>query len=174
MKLLVLSDSHGSIEKASCIIDRIGDKLAGVIHLGDHDSDGYLLKKQYGNLPFYVVRGNNDYGLDTPESIKIKCQGKTILAVHGHKQRVHWNMNTLYYWGQEQDADAVLFGHTHTPFLDIHGTVALFNPGSISLPRNTSEPTFGILSFTEEGKMEFVVMAYFGPRDFRRLRGLEG
>lgn len=167
MKILVLSDTHCYLENARNVLQRIGKKMDMVFHLGDHDADALELQKEFPNLPFHFVKGNNDYGIDTPSQKLIRAGGKALLLTHGHKQRVHWNPDTISYWAEEQGADAVLFGHTHMPLWDAGGTVAMFNPGSISLPRGGGLPTFGILTI-ENGKMEGAIMEYWNEVQFKR------
>ncbi|NLK38330.1 MAG: metallophosphoesterase [Epulopiscium sp.] len=166
MKLLILSDTHGYVENARNIIQRIGKYMACVIHLGDHDKDAMRLQSEFSNIPFYVVRGNNDYGTDTPTELMVRYGGKKILLTHGNKQNVYGNLNVIHYWAMEKGADAVLFGHTHTPFYEDKGQVLLMNPGSISRPRQSLTPTFGILEITDTGIMQGTIMEYHGENSF--------
>ena len=168
MKILVFSDTHGYLDSAEHVLKRIGGRMDMVFHLGDHDEDARELQKEFPKLPFHVVKGNNDYGIDTPSQKLVRAGGKTLLLTHGHKQRVHWNPDTISYWAEEQGADVVLFGHTHVPLWDDGGRVALFNPGSISLPRG-GMPTFGILTI-ENGRAEGAIMEYWNRETFKRSR----
>jgi len=47
----------------------------------------------------------------------------------------------------------------------------LFNPGSISMPRGSTPPTFGILTIEENGRMEGAIMEYHRDMPFCRLKG---
>ncbi len=170
MKILVLSDTHGHLERAENVLKRIGERMDMVFHLGDHDEDAWELQKQFPKLPFYYVKGNNDFFMDTPSKKMVRAEGKAMLLTHGHKQRVHWNPDTIAYWAEEQGADVVLFGHTHMPLWDDSGRVALFNPGSLSLPRGGGMPTFGIL-IIENGRLEGAIMEYWDAETFRRKNG---
>lgn len=167
MKILVLSDTHSYLENARNVLRRIGNRMDMVFHLGDHDEDALELQREFPRLPFHFVKGNNDFGIDTPSQKLVQAGGKTLLLTHGHKQRVHWNPDTISYWAEEQGADAVLFGHTHRPLWDDGGRVVLFNPGSISLPRG-GLPTFGILTI-ENGRMEGAIMEYWNAEQFKRI-----
>jgi putative phosphoesterase len=170
MKILVFSDSHGHIENAKAVLERLEQQVDMVFHLGDYDEDAIALQSLFSGLPFHYVKGNNDYGRDTLSHKLVFAQGKRFLLTHGHKQRVHYNLNTIAYWGEEQEADAVVFGHTHVPSNDGSGRVYLFNPGSISLPRDSHTPTFGIITI-ENGKMEGAIMEYLGRGEIRRRKG---
>lgn len=167
MKILVLSDTHGHLERAEHILRRIGGQMDMVFHLGDYDLDAKALQRAFPQLPFHFVRGNNDFSMQTPDKKLVRAEGKLFLLTHGHKQRVHWNPDTIAYWAEEQGADIVLFGHTHVPLWDDRGRVALFNPGSLSLPRDGGLPAFGILT-VENGRIEGAIMEYWGEEDFRR------
>ncbi len=166
MKLLVLSDTHGYTDNARNVIQKIGEQMECVLHLGDHDRDAKYLEEEFPHIPFHIVRGNNDYDTDTPREVMTHYGGKNILLTHGNKQNVYWNHDTIYYWALEKGADAVLFGHTHSPVYDDRGQVLLMNPGSISRPRQSTTPTFGILEITDSGVLQGVIMEYHGKDTF--------
>ena len=149
MKYIVLSDSHGYINNAIDVLERFKDEAEGFIHLGDCCTDAEYLHSKFSHMRWYSVAGNNDYGGQAPAKAIAHIGGKKIVMVHGHKQRVSYGVMTLSYLGMEEGADAVLFGHTHRPFIEYEGNTALFNPGSISLPRSTDKPTFGIMNIGE-------------------------
>ncbi|GHU33402.1 hypothetical protein FACS1894166_08770 [Bacilli bacterium] len=48
--------------------------------------------------------------------------------------------------GKEENVDVVIFGHSHTPYIDDRHKPYLFNPGSIALPRNNEfQKSYGII-----------------------------
>jgi putative phosphoesterase len=53
-----------------------------------------------------------------------------------------WNENKWYerlkQIGKEQEADVVIFGHSHKEYIDTTSKPYLINPGSIALPRNSA------------------------------------
>lgn len=168
MKILVFSDTHTYLENARKVLRHIGERMDMVLHLGDHDTDAMELQKEFPTLPFHYVKGNNDYGWDTPTHKIVRMGGKTLLLTHGHKQRVYWNTDSISYWAEEMGADIVLFGHTHMPVWADNGRVMLMNPGSISLPRGGTLPTFGILTI-ENGRIEGTIMEYDKEGHYRRM-----
>jgi len=170
MKMLVFSDTHGYLGNAKNVIEKIGKNVSCVIHLGDHDNDAKQLEVLYPNLKVYYVRGNNDYFYDTPYDTEININGNKILLTHGHLQKVSWNFSNISYWAEEKEADLVLFGHTHRPFIDFDGKTKIFSPGSISLPRSTQNPTFGIITISENGRIDGSVMEYENSSTFRLLK----
>lgn len=150
MRALVISDTHRYLDNAEKVIERYSD-IGIVIHLGDLVEDVEKLKKKFKEKEFYYVAGNNDFSSNIPYEKMIEIEGKKILLTHGHRQRVNYNMLSISLWGREQDADVVLFGHIHQPVYDESMGIMVFNPGSISLPRSTQYPTYGILEVTESG-----------------------
>lgn len=170
MKILVLSDTHAYLANARAVLRRLGERMDAVFHLGDHDDDALQLQEEFPQLPFYFVKGNNDFGVDTPPQRLVRLGGRALLLTHGHMQRVSWNYDTISYWAEAQGADVVLFGHTHIPLWEERGRVALFNPGSISLPRGGTMATFGILTI-ENGKVEGAIMEYEDAEHWKRLHG---
>lgn len=167
MKILVLSDTHGYLSNARDVLNRIGKYMSSVIHLGDHAYDAEDLQTEYPDLPFYIVKGNNDFGSKTPNKLMLTIHGKKLLLTHGYTHQVYWNYDTISYWAEQEGADIVLFGHTHSPVNDNTGRVMLFNPGSISLPRGVPQPTFGILEITEKG-VYGSIMEYINSQTFLR------
>ena len=91
------------------------------------------------------------------------------MLTHGHKQRVSYGLMYLDYFGRQEEADAVLFGHTHRPCLEYSGTMAMFNPGSISRPRSTYEPTFGIMN-VKNGDIKFSAYIIKGPGNYEEIK----
>ena len=149
MKIGIISDSHGdnnAVEKAVKLMAGVD----AIIHLGDYAKDGkYIRKLHPGQL--YVVSGNCDFftDADTPSELVLEMEGKKVFVTHGHKYRVKDGLNTLYYRVLELDADIVLFGHTHSSqIVKVEGMVFL-NPGSVSRPRNTKRPTYGIIEISK-------------------------
>lgn len=170
MKLLVISDSHRYLGYAENVIKRIGDKMEAILHLGDYDSDAKSLMPKFTDKKFYFVKGNNEISSsDTPFEEMIVFNGKKVLLTHGHRQQVHWNYDSLGYWADEKGADIVLFGHTHAPYLGYSGRVIVFNPGSISLPRTTDNPTFGVIDISDSGIIEASVMEYVSKNEFKKI-----
>lgn len=149
MKIGIISDSHGdknAVEKA--VKQMTG--VDAIFHLGDYAKDGKYIKKLHpGQL--YVVSGNCDFftDADTPTELVLEMEGKKVLVTHGHKYSVKDGLNTLYYKGQELGADIVLFGHTHNSQIVRVGGMVLLNPGSVSRPRNTKRPTYGIIEISK-------------------------
>lgn len=141
-KILVMSDSHGNEAGIKRALKLAGD-VDVVAHLGDLERDTKCIK----NRTVYSVRGNCDISSNQASKRLITIEGKKILIVHGHKQRVKLGLLNLAFYAREKEADIVLFGHTHIPTEQYDGTVLMYNPGSLS----GSRQTYGILTIESNG-----------------------
>ncbi|MBQ7788340.1 MAG: YfcE family phosphodiesterase [Clostridia bacterium] len=137
MKILVFSDSHGKGKNISSAIELHKKSCDLVVFLGDGLSDIDYLKSLYPELTFFAVKGNCDFftgGTSNLESV-FDLDGIKVLITHGHRYGVKSGVGTILKRAHELDADAVFFGHTHTPYDDIldigEKRIHLFNPGSI-------------------------------------------
>lgn len=145
MKILILSDSHGELNYMQQAIDR--EKPDYVIHLGDHAGDAEKLRRIYPMLPVASVRGNCDYSdWDVPEQRVLVYGGLRILACHGHRYGVKNGLLRYRYAAQEQQVNAALFGHTHSPFCQLEDGLWLINPGSSGYFR----PTCAVMEIINE------------------------
>ncbi len=140
MNILVVSDSHGNVENMCRAVKLTRPQMA--LFLGDGWHDAELLAQRYPKLPLEKVPGNCDYGEYGQMTRLLLLGGKRILMCHGHTLGVKNGLGILLRTAQEQQADAVLFGHTHKPFVDIRGGVVMLNPGSIG---SYTSPTYGTL-----------------------------
>ncbi|QIB69085.1 metallophosphoesterase [Aminipila butyrica] len=149
MKLLVISDTHGNLEKAF----QVYEQLSGVdvlIHLGDCQRDAQELKRRLG-VDIISVRGNMDraYGPNEFTVFPTEC-GKLYLS-HGHMENVKMSYQNILYRAEEEGCVAALFGHTHKPlFAEVEG-LYLVNPGSLSLPATGGPGTYALLTTSPEG-----------------------
>ena len=144
MKIIVFSDSHRELDGMRTVIAQ--EKPDYVFHLGDHDTDAEALMREYDTLPIVAVRGNCDGWSDTPKTRVFNLGGKRFFLCHGHTLGVKTDLGMLLRAAIERGADAVLFGHTHKPFVDIRRGIVLLNPGSI---KNPLRPTYGTLTIAD-------------------------
>jgi uncharacterized protein len=150
LKLLVISDTHGHIERAIRLLPLFTD-LDAIIHLGDYLRDAEQLQK-YTEVQVIAVGGNGDGVFSKTEAIKtIDSPFGTIVITHGHLHSVRKGIDRLIYQAAECEAKAVLFGHTHTPFYGVFEGVSLVNPGSLSFPSQHNQGTYAVLTIDESG-----------------------
>ncbi len=146
MELLILSDSHGRADGIREALDRQIKRPNAVVFLGDGLRD--LDRVELGDVPVYRVLGNCDlfrFGVadDCREEEIFPIAGHTMLLTHGARYGVKSGLGALIAYAAKENADLVLYGHTHEPRLDVIpiGTkigdrtltreIYLFNPGSI-------------------------------------------
>ena len=151
MKLLVLSDSHGTIQYMCSAIQR--EQPDYVIHLGDHSRDLSQLMRQFPMLPMVSVRGNCDYSeFDVPEQRLAEYDGIRVFMSHGHRYGVKSGLLRYYMNARENQVDVALFGHTHSAFCEKKDGLWLLNPGSCGYGR----PSCGIVNIAD-GQVSCVV-----------------
>lgn len=158
MKILVLSDSHGTMQYMCDAVEK--EHPDYVIHLGDHARDASELSSFYPRLPIASVCGNCDRGADEPVTQVAVYDGVKIFFCHGHTYGVKSGVLRAVYAAREQGADILLFGHTHIPVCDASGEcgVLLLNPGACSQRNYYGKPSYGII---ELGQGSPVLKYYF-------------
>ena len=140
-RILIFSDTHGNIKKATQIINNIPCDL--IIHLGDLVRDVMELKKLFPDIPIEYVCGNNDY-FGTDYIKVVEFEGINIFCTHGHL----YPFDRLMEKAKSLNCTFALFGHTHKSMNQMQDGIRLFNPGSISRPRDDS-PSYGVLEIEE-------------------------
>ena len=91
MRILVLSDSHGSRRKVEAAAAEQPEAEV-ILHLGDGVDDSEDLTYLYPKKTIVRVRGNCDRYSDLPIEATVTVNGKTILLTHGHEFRVKYTM----------------------------------------------------------------------------------
>lgn len=149
MRIGILSDTHGNLEKARQAIKQMGP-IDALIHAGDHYLDAESIRIELG-IPVHAVIGNNDYKLQGPAELEVTFLNQKFYILHGHQYAsTQTRMQKLYYAGIEKNAQVVIFGHTHVPFSEMHNEILIFNPGSIYRPRSNFGPSYGIITIENE------------------------
>ena len=129
-RILVFSDTHGSLKLCKRIIDRIPCDM--IIHAGDYVSDAQELKKLYPDKDILYVKGNCDTFSYAPAYEITELDGVRIFIAHGHEQRVKYEHDyaSMVRAAKEHNCTAAVFGHTHIEYAEEHDGVYLLNPGS--------------------------------------------
>ena len=81
MKILIFSDSHGSLAPMLEIVE--SQRPQEVFHLGDHLEDAQALSHAYPDLPVTMVPGNCDGWTGLPGRLMVERGGVPILLSHG-------------------------------------------------------------------------------------------
>lgn len=142
MKLLVFSDSHKTQRHMVQAVRR--ESPDAVIHLGDHEQDAQKLMAQYPQLPLYQVCGNCDPGV-APAVQLLTLEGVRLFLTHGHLYGVKSGLLRAELAAREQQADVLLFGHTHRGCCIQKDGLWLLNPGSCG----GKMPTYGIVNLLD-------------------------
>lgn len=153
MKYLIVTDIHGSINSAEIIIDKFNkhncDKiliLGDILYHGPrNDLPNYYNPKQVVNLlnkysdKIIAVKGNCDAEVDQMVlNFKIfdEYRFDGFILTHGH----HLDELDL------ENANVVLFGHTHINKLYKENNVTFINVASITIPKENCPRTYGVLA----------------------------
>ncbi|MDN4607185.1 metallophosphoesterase [Sporosarcina highlanderae] len=142
MKIVVMSDSHGDKETVAAVSALPAD---AIVHCGDSELSAN--DPLVGDI--HIVKGNCDRDSRFPDSLFIEVGNKRMLIVHGHEHDCKRTLLPLFYSAKEQEADIVLFGHSHLYGAELQDGVLFVNPGSTLLPRAGKEPTFAEIEWDD-------------------------
>ena len=151
MKITVVSDTHNNFDILYDIVRKNLDSDL-FIHLGDGEREFEDVRSAFSDKAFVYVKGNCDYG-DWPLFSRLSLGGHEFYICHGDRFPRSELAGYLYATAQTNGCDIALFGHTHVPYDKTVNTVRLFNPGSPSLPRGMSAPSYGIITISEDGRL---------------------
>ena len=156
MTIPIISDSHGSGQKAEIIFENLkkcGEFPKTAIFLGDGARDidvgipeGCELWSVAGNCDAWTSLFNDD-GTEIPDE-RVEFVGAIkIFMTHGHKYSVKSGLGFAIGRARSLGADILLFGHTHQPVSYTipadeghEKPLLVFNPGSLR------EGSFGLLT----------------------------
>ena len=86
MKILVIGDTHGQLNKIREIFPKLTN-LDLIAHTGDHLEDGRALEREFG-IPVVAVKGNCDGSYSADDFEIIETDYGRILLTHGHLDHV--------------------------------------------------------------------------------------
>ena len=157
MKLLAFSDSHGYNKLMGDIINIFRDEAEAVLFMGDCVDDFADFQYIFPKKQFLYVIGNCDMNYSEPAGRLVDMAGKKIFMTHGDRFGVKSGHKKILQEVKKLGADICLHGHSHEPAIFSDGGVYIMSPGSISLPRSTKYPTFGIIDI-ENGKISLKII----------------
>jgi len=159
MKIFVISDIHGSLYYLNKALECFKKEEADyILILGDilyHGSRNPLPKDYNPKLvakklnlyknKIIALRGNCDSEVDQmilnfpilSDFTNLFLENKRIFATHGHlfiKDKLSIDND-----------DILIFGHTHLPLAE-KKDIFIFNPGSITFPKDGNPNSYGILT----------------------------
>ena len=155
-KYLVVSDTHGHDDNFYKVLD-IEEPLDGIIHCGDFEgSEGRFALA--ADCPVYFVSGNNDFFSDLRRELEFDLDGHRAFLCHGHNYLVSMDLENIRAEGIARDADLIFFGHTHRPVARHEDGIYLFNPGSLSYPRQEGRrPSYLLLYTYDDGSLRYEI-----------------
>jgi putative phosphoesterase len=119
-----------------------------ILHAGDLLQPS-VLDELATHAPVCAVRGNVDPSeVDLPETLEFDFGGARIAMIHD-SGRKEGRRNRLY--RRFPEARAIVFGHSHIPFLEDEDGLLLLNPGSPTDRRRQPRHTFALLRAEEGG-----------------------
>jgi len=119
-----------------------------IIHLGDCERDCAPLRECFPDIPLYSVCGNCDLFPMSPGTDIVMLGKAKLFITHGHLYNVKYGLDRLVYAAMELEANAVLFGHTHSALNREMGGIKLINPGSAG---KGARPTWALIEVFENG-----------------------
>ena len=148
MRIIAFSDTHKRFEVMLRIVE--DNKDAGMfIFLGDGERELDDLRSYYPNTKILNVSGNCDFNSMAKSVDATFSEGKKILFLHGHMHNVKYGAQGIVKLAHDNNADIVLFGHTHQRYCSYEDGVYVFNPGSAGQPRDGKAPSYGFIDITD-------------------------
>ena len=155
MRIIVISDTHGRtalIEKAI----EAQPEAKHIFFLGDLVKDVEDLEFLYPSHIFHIVSGNCDRSSVYPSADSLTLAGRKILFTHGHPYWVKSGIGRLKEWAKAENADLVLFGHTHVAKTEYAAGVLFVNPGSPACPRE-GRSSYAVIDLEANGIMPIII-----------------
>ena len=93
MRILIISDTHGSHRNLDEVLEREKD-IDMLLHLGDVENDDDYIEAVM-DCPVHIVAGNNDYFSYLPREKEIQIGKYKVFMTHGHNYYVSMNTERL-------------------------------------------------------------------------------
>ncbi len=170
MKILVVGDSHNNHDRIGSLLAHAGTGFDCFVHVGDGYEDLLRYENDYEGR-FVAVKGNCDVsvpGRNINGEEPVILGGKAVFITHGHAFRVKGGTEALEAAASAKQAEICLFGHTHEACVFRVGKTLFMNPGSITLPRNSPVPTYGVIT-VEGNEVRAAVMGIFGKGLYKHI-----
>ena len=146
----VISDTHYTGRQQNIPIEQIKkafQRTKLIIHAGDITN--ICLLDILGEIaPVEAVCGNmDDAGISSKllRSKIIDIDGTLVGVVHGFGSHEGFP-GKIFKFFEGDKPDAVVFGHTHTPFNEVINGILYFNPGSPVKPALPYPPSVGLIT----------------------------
>ena len=154
MKIVVYSDSHGSLNNVLTMLEREKD-ADFCFFLGDGVNEAREAAQRYPQIKHIMVKGNCDYYSMLNTTAYKYIDGLTFVACHGHEYNVKRWLSDLIQHTKSVRGNIALYGHTHirNTYNDAASGVFLLNPGTLSAGQYSIITTVGKGNFDIEHKI---------------------
>lgn len=138
IKVLVVSDTHSD---PTWLHHFNFEEYDYIIHAGDH----LMPKSEIEAITPYYVDGNNDWG--DQRFCEFEIAKLKFIVVHGDEYisgfslKGDWTKH-LEKLAIENNANVLIFGHTHIPFMQKTDNLLILNPGSMSYSRHNGKKCY--------------------------------
>ena len=129
MKIIVVSDSHGSSTSLEKVM-ALNSNADIVVHCGDSRGEMEDIKMKYPDIAYYEVRGNCDIASTLPLTRSFTVDGIKFMATHGHAYGVKYGVEDLLSAAKDEGASVVFYGHTHFAKDEVIDGIRLLCPGA--------------------------------------------
>ena len=163
MKIGIISDTHGSVERTNYAITKLlEENVAHIIHCGDVGSEevlveaatllherGLKMDAALGNVDIHNTSVENfpeSSGINIKRDHRLSLAGKNILVIHGD------DMLALRLAAEDENLDYIFTGHTHEAADQHFGSVRVINPGAVY---RAAEPSFATLDLESDALKYF-------------------
>lgn len=154
MRIAVLSDTH--LREGKSLPGFIWEHLTDVdmiLHAGDLTHKG-LLEELACIAPVRAVRGNcDDWNVSLPDRDIIECETLKIGLIHGNSGKGKSTPERAYNAFVDSQVNIIVFGHSHSPYMEWRNGILLFNPGSPTDKRREQHFSFGLIDI-QQGQVQ--------------------
>ena len=159
MRVVVISDTHGNIERIKHVLRFAKEIKAGaIVHCGDWDNTLAIKTVTSFGIPLYGVLGNADISPQMVDAVREFCEksdedflefeldGKKIGVCHFPDRIKDIDKDT------EHERGIIFYGHTHKSKGSWAGKTRLVNPGALA---RTDQPSFVVYD-TKLDNVQFI------------------
>lgn len=167
MKVLVVSDTHGSKKELQRVLKRHREEVDTVIHCGDSEltSEDTILSG------IHIVEGNVDMPGQFPAEVAVEVEGITIYAAHGHLLNVKSDIQPIAREAEKKGASLVCSGHSHIAAAEVYQNRLFVNPGSLLMPRTRMEKTYAVVEFSNSAEADVRFYEEHSGQEVEELSG---
>ncbi|MCR4903239.1 MAG: metallophosphoesterase [Butyrivibrio sp.] len=155
-KVLIVSDTHGRNNNFYLTLQQEKD-IDLIVHCGDVEATEDVLQS-IAECPIKFVSGNNDFFSNLPRDLEFELGKYKVWVTHGHQYLVSMGYQNIKEEAIDRGADIVMFGHSHKPLAIEEDGLFLFNPGSLSYPRQEGRhPSYITLYLYDDGHISYKI-----------------